>query len=343
MALLAVLPCAALGADEKAPAARFGSLVAGSSLPQFEVVGPEGQPFKSEEFKGAIAVINFTATNRPAAAPLESAFAQYQDLGVKVISICTGATREDFESWARRNRTGVTYPLTWDSAGANREQSVAASRFGLQTLPATAVFDRDGKLVGGFFGFGATASGVLRDFLRTAGAAIPDPKPAAAALEPEAPAPLAKGALAPDFSLPGLDGQPVKLSDSAGKVIILAFWSTRSAPSVAELPALQSIAATHKAKGVVVLAVCTGDERRAFERWLETKRDSLPDLTFATDERPATTPGSRKDERVSRQIYGVDRLPTRFVIARDGRIADVIAGHGAGDDRLQRAVARLLE
>ena len=32
------------------------------------------------------------------------------------------------------------------------------------------------------------------------------------------------GALAPDFSLKDLDGNPVKLSDFRGKVVLLDFW-----------------------------------------------------------------------------------------------------------------------
>jgi len=35
------------------------------------------------------------------------------------------------------------------------------------------------------------------------------------------------GALAPDFTLKDLDGDPVKLSDFRGKVVLLNFWFLR--------------------------------------------------------------------------------------------------------------------
>ena len=35
------------------------------------------------------------------------------------------------------------------------------------------------------------------------------------------------GALAPDFTLKDLDGDPIKLSDLRGKVVLLNFWFLR--------------------------------------------------------------------------------------------------------------------
>src|SRR5512139_4044136 len=64
-----------------------------------------------------------------------------------------------------------------------------------------------------------------------------------------------QGFLAPDFSLPDLDGQTVSLSDLRGQVVVLNIWATWCPPCRAEMPALQAVYADYAGQGLVVLAV----------------------------------------------------------------------------------------
>jgi peroxiredoxin len=57
---------------------------------------------------------------------------------------------------------------------------------------------------------------------------------------------LNAGDLAPDFAVKTVDDKTVKLSDYRGKYVLLDFWATWSAPSVAETPDLKETYAAFK-------------------------------------------------------------------------------------------------
>lgn len=69
-----------------------------------------------------------------------------------------------------------------------------------------------------------------------------------------APAPVV-GAPAPDFVLKDLAGNTVKLSDYAGKPVLINFWATWCEPCRAEMPAIEDRYKTYAGSGFVVLAV----------------------------------------------------------------------------------------
>ena len=64
------------------------------------------------------------------------------------------------------------------------------------------------------------------------------------------------GYLAPDFTLPSLDGQTVRLSDFRGKkAILLNFWATWCAPCRLEMPTIDKAYQEYKSRGLEILAV----------------------------------------------------------------------------------------
>ena len=64
------------------------------------------------------------------------------------------------------------------------------------------------------------------------------------------------GYLAPDFALPGLDGQTVRLSDFRGKkAIFLNFWATWCVPCRLEMPTMEKAYQEYKSRGLEILAV----------------------------------------------------------------------------------------
>ncbi|MEO7413230.1 MAG: redoxin domain-containing protein [Opitutaceae bacterium] len=327
------------------PAAKFGTLVAGNLAPDVTALGVDGKVVKLSDFKGKTVVLNFWANNRGPAEALELLASETTGSGVVVWGICSGATRAEFDAWVKKSKGNITYLLAWDAAGKTADGSSAAAKFGVGSLPATGVIGRDGKIVGGITGFGAQSGSTLRGYLRAAGVATaapekPETAPGVGTVIPAHPNELKPGAVAPDFTAIDATGRAVKLSDFAGKIVVLDFWATWCAPCLASFPHAQQIAAATKAQGVLMFAACTSDTRAAFQTWTTNNAAKYPDLVFANDPIGRDTPGNY-EERASVKLYGVSGLPTVFVIGRDGKIAEVLSGYGEGDTRLEEALQRL--
>ena len=149
---------------------------------------------------------------------------------------------------------------------------------------------------------------------------------------------LQAGQKAPDFVSATLDGKEVRISDYAGKVVVIDFWATWCGPCIASFPHVQEVAKAHKAHDVVVLAVCTSDSRSKFEEWVQKNGANYPDLVFTCD--PNDRSSKTFDQRASQALYHVQGIPTKFVVGKDGVITGAIVGHSDGDVRFEAALAR---
>jgi outer membrane lipoprotein-sorting protein len=72
---------------------------------------------------------------------------------------------------------------------------------------------------------------------------------------------LKPGAKAPDFDMTSVDGGRIKLSDFRGKAVWLCFWRAGCPPCRQEMPYLQSLYATYRDRGLVVLGINVSDDR----------------------------------------------------------------------------------
>ncbi|MGC8827799.1 MAG: peroxiredoxin family protein [Anaerolineae bacterium] len=140
-------------------------------------------------------------------------------------------------------------------------------------------------------------------------AAAPSPAPATPTKLAAAPVP---GALAPDFVVSDLEGNPIQLSAYRGKRVLLNFWATWCPPCRYEMPALQEAYTAFADDDFVILGINyleTSEEVRSF-------LESLG-LTFPV--------GIDSSGDVFRG-YRVVSIPTSFFINRDGVIIALYRG-----------------
>ena len=120
---------------------------------------------------------------------------------------------------------------------------------------------------------------------------------------------------APDFSLTQLDGQPAKLSEYRGRVVIMEFWATWCGPCRYAMPSLDAIYRRFRDRGVTVLLINQGESAQQIRAWAR-RRVKAPILLD-------------REQAVSRR-YGLRGLPQLFVIDQQGQIAFAHGGYGGG-------------
>jgi cytochrome c biogenesis protein CcmG, thiol:disulfide interchange protein DsbE len=155
---------------------------------------------------------------------------------------------------------------------------------------------------------------------------------AACAGSPEAPPP-AKGSpqLGQQFSLAAqdLEGRPVQLSGSAGRVLVVDFWATWCDPCREELPALDQLAAELGDRGLSVYAVSFDEDRAQIPPFLEEVKVRFPVVWDQGGEANASR-------------FGIERLPTTILVDKKGVVRFVHEGYNPRIAAQQRREIEML-
>jgi peroxiredoxin len=124
---------------------------------------------------------------------------------------------------------------------------------------------------------------------------------------------LGKGAPAPDFTFPDLNGQMVSLADYKGKVVVLNIWATWCPPCVEEMPSMEKLHQELKDEGFEILAVSIDiSGTKAVIPFMKKHKLSFSVLT--------DTKGAIKS------LYQTTGVPESFIIDKDGIIVEKVIG-----------------
>jgi peroxiredoxin len=129
------------------------------------------------------------------------------------------------------------------------------------------------------------------------------------------------GSRAANFALKTLEGEPVALDETRGKVVVLDFWATWCPPCREELPSIEKL--RQEFAGQVQFFGINDEESG-------TVKDFLRKHTY---EMPVLMDGKRQ---VHRQ-YGVSAIPTMLIIDRQGVIREHFIG-SRSEAKLRQAI-----
>ncbi len=126
---------------------------------------------------------------------------------------------------------------------------------------------------------------------------------------------LAMSALAhaqgPNFTLPGVDGQPVRLADFHGRWVIVNFWATWCTPCLLEMPELQAFHDQHHERAIVVGVNFEDIAPSAIRAFVGRLAITFPIALSGGNLLPG---------------FELKGLPTTFLISPDGQLADTHLG-----------------
>jgi cytochrome c biogenesis protein CcmG/thiol:disulfide interchange protein DsbE len=120
------------------------------------------------------------------------------------------------------------------------------------------------------------------------------------------------GKPAPQFSVEGLDGQPITSESLAGKTVLVNFWNSWCIPCLEEHDALKTWYARRGSDDVVLLGIVRDDSRSAVRRYV---RDRDVDWPVGFD------PGAK-----AALDFGTRGQPETYAIGPDGMVAASIFG-----------------
>ena len=134
--------------------------------------------------------------------------------------------------------------------------------------------------------------------------------------------------LAPDFTLPQLDGQTLRLSSYRGKVVLLDFWATWCVPCREQIPHFIELQDKYRADGFEIIGVSMDDGPEPVRSFFQEFHMNYPVVM-----------GNAK---IGELYGGVLGLPIALLLDRNGRVC---AKHiGATDpETIEKEVVALFE
>jgi thiol-disulfide isomerase/thioredoxin len=117
-----------------------------------------------------------------------------------------------------------------------------------------------------------------------------------------------EGSLAPAFEGKTPDGKEIKLSDYAGKVMLIDFWASWCPPCRDEMPELIKFYKSHNNPGFEIIAVNIDNDIENMKHFLE-KLNPKPAFPIIVDDTQQIPP-----------LFDIEAMPTTIFIDKKGKI-----------------------
>lgn len=126
--------------------------------------------------------------------------------------------------------------------------------------------------------------------------------------------------LAPDFRIENLfGGAKIDLKQHRGSVVYVDFWASWCGPCLKSFPYMESLHQEFGENGLVIIAVNMDQEAEDAHRFLEANG-----VSFLI---------GRDGEGLVAEEYGVEAMPSSFVINREGFVEHVHSGFRSSDKK----------
>jgi peroxiredoxin len=137
---------AMLKRQEEAEKTRAG-LAVGKPFPDFEVKDTAGKPLSLAAYKGKVILLDFWATwCGPCITELPNlleAYEKHHAAGFEIIGISLDSDRSKLDNFVKQKK--MNWPQHFDGKGWQNE---LAQKYGINSIPATYLLDREGKIIG---------------------------------------------------------------------------------------------------------------------------------------------------------------------------------------------------
>jgi thiol-disulfide isomerase/thioredoxin len=136
---------------------------------------------------------------------------------------------------------------------------------------------------------------------------------------------------APDFKVADIHGDTLQLNDYKGKkMVLLDFWASWCVPCRADNPGLRNLYAKYATSGLEIISISV---------W-ERKREHL-DKAIAEDSLSAWrhVPSSMADFDSVVKLYGVQPIPVKMLISKEGQI--IYRNEGSGLETLEEKLEEI--
>ena len=145
------------------------------------------------------------------------------------------------------------------------------------------------------------------------------------------------GADAPDFSLVDLDGKSVKLSELRGKVVVLDFWATWCGPCIMSFPGMKLSMDKFKDNPNVKFLFVNTYERVSADQWKSTVSTFVKQRGFTSFPVILDVGGEVAGS------YGVNGIPAKFCIDKEGKIKFKSTGYLGSNDAIVAEMTHWIE